>query len=92
MVVDFKPRSLASEVPKLTPQLRQKLSGSIECADNTDVITETLRANPMRLMICLQCHACYFRWQAPKVGACPECHNTTWVERVEKKVCMAARL
>lgn len=84
-------RSASLEVPVLTQPLRERLSGSVQGADDAEVQRRALELNPMRLLVKQRCVECQHAWQAPAAGACPKCGGTETVV-VGAQPCMALRV
>jgi hypothetical protein len=87
MVLQFKRLMASGELPKAKPRY-----ASIEGATELEVQELAKVVNPLRILLRMICHKCYYRWQAPALGACPQCHEVKWVERLEEVVCMAKRI
>lgn len=84
-------RVASGELPITTPEVRQRLTGSLMGADDAEVQQIAARVNPSRVLCRQQCSDCGYHWQAPARGTCPQCHsNKTAVE--SQLVCMAQRV
>lgn len=87
-VIPFVRRQKSGEVPK---PLAQKLSGSVQGADELAVQAAAVAANPSRLLVRQRCMRCAYTWQAPAAGRCPQCYNSATL-KLGAVPCMAARI
>lgn len=86
------PRRVASgELPVLTPEVQERLTGSLSGADEATIQAQAVAVNPSRRLLQQQCTACQYEWQAPAAGACPKCHSAETIAHASV-VCMARRV